>query len=340
MATVHAPFIAREAANFGSERPGPHLIHSFGNWAYAGLLAADRLRGRGIETIRITSAYNTYESESRSHVQGLTASSSIAARVRFRARHLWIMLAAVPFERRAYIESRLVLYNYDSVLRLIRATYDLPRCLKVPYSSESAFRPPSPTGPVPTPVAGLKRAGAPLVIALSRHQPRKGVDVLLRALKILSGNGVAFRACLLGDGELLEADRRLCAALGLAGSVAITGAVPDSQEYLRHADLFVLPSRHEQSGSLALIEALGAGVPAVASACDGIPEDVTDGHDALLATPGDAESLAAALGRALADRGLRERLAAAGRETFRRRFSAEAFTEALGRVYADLGFGA
>jgi glycosyltransferase involved in cell wall biosynthesis len=99
----------------------------------------------------------------------------------------------------------------------------------------------------------------------------------------------------------------------------------------------VLPSRHEQSGSLALIEALQAGLPVVSSGCDGIPEDVTDGEDALLVEPGDARALAAALLRVLTDAELRKTLGRRARQTFERRFSADRVVAALRELSAELG---
>jgi glycosyltransferase involved in cell wall biosynthesis len=133
----------------------------------------------------------------------------------------------------------------------------------------------------------------------------------------------------------MEAHRNLARSLGLEESVAIPGFVPDSFSYLRHADLFVLPSLEEGSGSLSLIEALQAGTPVVASSVDGIPEDVTDGLDALLVPPNDAEALAGALRRLIVDGDLRERLRRRGRETFCRRFSADRFTAVLAGIYTE-----
>ena len=141
----------------------------------------------------------------------------------------------------------------------------------------------------------------------------------------------------MGGGALLADDRRLVRRLGLADVVELPGFVPDSFAYLRRADVFVLPSLEEGSGSLSLLEALQAGVAVVASAVDGIPEDVTDGESALLVKPGDAEALAAALASLLADAGLRGRLARAGHDTFLRRFSAVAFARALCEAYGELG---
>ncbi|MGH9768862.1 MAG: glycosyltransferase, partial [Blastocatellia bacterium] len=116
------------------------------------------------------------------------------------------------------------------------------------------------------------------------------------------------------------------------------GWVPDPFAYLRHADLFVLPSLQEGSGSLSLIEALQAGLPVVASNVDGVPEDVADNDSALLVEPGNVDQLSQALARSLTDAGLRARLRRRARETFVEKFSAGAFSNALGALYAELGF--
>jgi glycosyltransferase involved in cell wall biosynthesis len=91
---------------------------------------------------------------------------------------------------------------------------------------------------------------------------------------------------------------------------------------------------------MSLLEALQAGVAIVASAVDGIPEDLTDGDSALLVEPGNADQLSNALALALTDAALRERLRRRARETFVEKFSAEKFTTALSDLYAELGFKA
>ena len=83
--------------------------------------------------------------------------------------------------------------------------------------------------------------------------------------------------------------------------------MPNVDEFLDQADIFILPSREEQSGSLALIEAMRAGVACVASACDGIPEDVSHLSDAWLTKPGDHQSLAHGIIALLKDTFLRKK---------------------------------
>jgi glycosyltransferase involved in cell wall biosynthesis len=174
------------------------------------------------------------------------------------------------------------------------------------------------------------------VLAVSRHDPRKGIDVLLLALAELAASGVEFRACLVGPGRLLDAHRRLAAELGLDEQVVITGRAEDVRPYYDCADIFVLPSVAEASGSVSVLEALRAGTAVVASACDGIPEDLTQEYDALLVAPGDVQALSRALTLVLTDPARRARLAQRGHATYERKFSAAGFEAALGSVYAEL----
>ena len=120
----------------------------------------------------------------------------------------------------------------------------------------------------------------------------------------------------------------------------LAGAVPDPIPYLRRADVFVLPSLQEGSGSLSLIEAAQAGLPIVASDVDGIPEDVEHERSALLVPPGEPRALASALQRLIQQPELRERLGRASRDVFETRFSPERMSADLGRVYTELGFPA
>jgi glycosyltransferase involved in cell wall biosynthesis len=81
----------------------------------------------------------------------------------------------------------------------------------------------------------------------------------------------------------------------LGGRVALPGKLPDPRPYFRHADVFVLPSLEEGSGSVSLIEALEAGVAVVASDIDCIPDEVADGDSVLLFPPADAAAFTDAL---------------------------------------------
>lgn len=331
LAAAHAGPLAAGVVRFAAGRRGSLLIHSFGVWGVAGVRAVPSLKREGIEPVLVQSSYTTYRDEALSHVRS-AGTYSLRARIRFAALSWWVALAVEPWERRAYLGSRVILINYESVGRLIRKRHGLQAQLRLmPYAAESAF-----FDRDPAPKAFGRPLTVPLIVAISRHEPRKGIDVLLHALARLKAEGVQFQARLAGGGPLLAEHRALASRLRLDDSVTIEGVVPDVRPLLDAADVFVLPSREEQSGSLALLEALQAGVAVVASAVDGILEDLIDGEDALLTRPGDPAHLTAALARVLTDAPLRRDLQVRARATFDERFSAAPFSAALGSIYRDL----
>ena len=334
---VHAPRLAASIERFLSARAGPHLIHGFYTWSCVGLDVQKRLARKGVEAVVVNSVYTTARHEARARMQG-AGRESLLRRAVFGAERLWIERVVRRQERRAYAESRLVLLNYESVRTLLFSEHGAgAETRKSPYSAETAFLH---DGAVPGLLAPTPNADAPLIVSISRHDPRKGVDVLIRALAALRDAGLRFRACLVSGGPLLASHRRLADRLDLTDSVTFTGWVADPYPYLRRADVFVLPSLQEGGGSISLLEALQAGVPVIASNVDGIAEDVIDGESALLVEPGNVDQLARALARALTDTALRERLRRRGRQDFAERFSAEAFSSALAGLYDELGFRA
>ena len=164
---------------------------------------------------------------------------------------------------------------------------------------------------------------ARLVLCICRLEPQKGVDVAIRALREIPGAQLV----VLGEGpqrgELEQLARELDVPLYLPGRV------PDVAAWLRRADLLVHPVRWEGFG-LALLEAMLASLPVVATKVSSIPEIVVDGETGLLIPPDDPGALAAAVNRVLADpSGFGER----GRARARSDFSVAKMAERTLAVY-------
>lgn len=170
----------------------------------------------------------------------------------------------------------------------------------------------------PVPPASGHASGAVVFGTIGRAVPVKGWDVLVRALSAILADVPSAQLRLVGstgasDERAFHA--RLVTAIGQAGlseRVAFTGHSTDIVAELGKMDVFVLPSRSE-GYSLALLEALQAGLPVVSTRVGIAPEVVIDGVNGLLVDRDDAEGLAAALRRTGADGALRERLAAGAR---------------------------
>jgi glycosyltransferase involved in cell wall biosynthesis len=161
---------------------------------------------------------------------------------------------------------------------------------------------------------------APLVLAICRLEPQKGVDVAIRALREIPNAQLV----VLGEGpQRPELE-------GLAGDrVHLLGRVPDVAAWLRRADVLVHPVRWEGFG-LALLEAMLASLPVVASRVSSIPEIVADGETGLLVEPDDPAALASAVRGVIDDAGdYGER----GRERVRAEFSVARMTDRTLAVY-------
>lgn len=334
MTPLHAPFLTRGLKRFLAGRRGPHILHGFTTVTSVALAVAESSAGRRAGCVAVGTVWDGLYEESIAKLAGVDPSQGLRGRINPAIEVAWNAVVMRGYEGRTYRHCPALFVNYESIRRLLVSGYgvDAARIHLLPYASETAFFPSS-NLPMPEAVAELRSAGVPLIVMMSRHVPRKGIPVLLRALADLLAQGCAFRACFVGSGYLLGHHRQLVNELGLNDVVRVMGHVPESFEYVRHADVFVLPSLEEGSGSLAMVEAMQAGVAIIATRIDGIPEDVTDGDNALLVEPGNASQLAAAVRRLLETPDLRRRLGGRGHETFLRRFSADAMTKGLADAY-------
>jgi L-malate glycosyltransferase len=133
-----------------------------------------------------------------------------------------------------------------------------------------------------------------VLIMVARFHPGKGHAVLLAAMRRLLRVYPTLRLICLGEGDGEIEIRRLCDELGLARNVRLAGYQSSVQEWLKAADINVLPSYYEGL-PLTILEAMASGLPTVATEVGGIPEAVEDGASGFLVPPDNPERLAAAL---------------------------------------------
>ncbi len=175
------------------------------------------------------------------------------------------------------------------------------------------------------------------VVCVGRLVSQKGQDLLLRALPRARAVAGPVSLTLVGGGPDRPDLERLTAELGLGHAVHFAGQVKDVRPALDEADLFVLPSRFE-GHPLALLEAMAAGLPIVATAVAGNTDAIRPGEDGLLVRPEDPAALAEAIGALLVDRKRATRLGTAARARVAEQFSAETMVaqtlEVFRAVYA------
>jgi glycosyltransferase involved in cell wall biosynthesis len=168
------------------------------------------------------------------------------------------------------------------------------------------------------------------LVAIGRLHHQKGIDVLLHALKLLKDKtACCFHATLVGDGNERVSLGGLAQSLGIADQITFTGNVDNPAPYLASADLYCLPSRGEGMPN-SLIEAMLAGIPAIATDCPHGPREVTDGGKwAKLVNVDDALGLAHAIETFLADPSVARNQAVQAKQFALERFAPKAGIKAL-----------
>jgi glycosyltransferase involved in cell wall biosynthesis len=161
---------------------------------------------------------------------------------------------------------------------------------------------------------------ADLVVGtVGRASAQKGWDTLLAAAPAVVARLPQARFVLAGGGELLPRFAREVARRGLADHVLLLGPRADGADLVAAFDVFALPSLWEGC-PYALLEAMAAECPVVASSCVGSRDLVVSEATGLLVPPEDPRALTAALVRLLRDAPLRRRMGEAGRERVRRQY--------------------
>ncbi len=157
-----------------------------------------------------------------------------------------------------------------------------------------------------------------------RRGPRADRDDLAVPVAVLAGEG-PFRADL----------ERIVAHHSLAGRVLLPGPLRPPDALYAACDIFVFPSRGEAM-PLALLEAMAAGLPVVATAVGGIPEAVRPGREGWVTPVRDPRALCEAIGRLIGDPSARERMGRSARQRVREAYSVDRMVDATCALYDEV----
>lgn len=176
--------------------------------------------------------------------------------------------------------------------------------------------------------------GIPIVGIVGRLVPIKRHEDFLEAAKTIIGNGTECKFLIVGDGERKKELEEISRMSGLAGKVLFLGNRPDMDKVCADLDVAVLCSANEGL-PMALIEAMAAAKPVVATKVGGVPELVQDGETGLLVEAGKPDDLARAVLDLIGDRAKARAFGSRGREASRA-YGAEALALKTGELYRSL----
>lgn len=169
---------------------------------------------------------------------------------------------------------------------------------------------------------------------------RKGQEFLIRATALLKQRGLPIKALIVGvpfpgNESHLEQIQRMAVELGIEEDVIFTGELPDTRGAYAAMDLLALTSAQPEPFGNVVMEAMGMGVPVIATNIGGSLDQVVDGITGFLIPPANPEALAEAIEKLIKNAELRRQMGAAGAERLRRNFSLEEMVLKIERVLTE-----
>jgi glycosyltransferase involved in cell wall biosynthesis len=174
-----------------------------------------------------------------------------------------------------------------------------------------------------------------LILSMARLAPDKGLEYLIEAAGILLRSERRFQIVIAGDGPVRARLEELTRHLGVADWVTFLGFREDVSDLLAASDLVVLPSLREGL-SIALLEAMAAGKPIIATNIGSHRELASQAEIARLVSPADAPALSEAILQVAADSNLMSRFGTNARSLFEARYTEERMLSAYKQLYFGL----
>ena len=174
------------------------------------------------------------------------------------------------------------------------------------------------------------------IAVVANLRPEKGHLVFLDAAQRLTKSNPQAKFVIVGDGVMRERIETRVRELGLTEQVQLTGAVKDIPALLRSVDIAVLPSLKNEGFPNAVMEAMAASVPVVATETGGTSELVVDGLTGFVVQPGNAAALGDAIGRLCDDAEARRKMGEAGRRRIVDHFTADRMARRFEALYSRL----
>ncbi|HSA99980.1 MAG TPA: glycosyltransferase family 4 protein [Anaerolineales bacterium] len=177
--------------------------------------------------------------------------------------------------------------------------------------------------------------GCTTLLSVGRLVYEKAYEVLIQALQLVVQEYPDVVLVIAGSGVLRDELQVLIDTLHLSDKIHLLGDRPDVADLMVNADIFVMPSRSEGM-PMALLEAMGSGLPVIATRVGGLGEVVQDHSQGILVPAEDSQELAKAILELLRDPALRSRMGRNARQRIEERYTTERMCRHYEQVITDL----
>jgi glycosyltransferase involved in cell wall biosynthesis len=169
---------------------------------------------------------------------------------------------------------------------------------------------------------------------------RKGQEFLVQATALLKQRGLSIKTLIVGvtfpgNESHLEQIQRMAGELGISDNVVFTGELPDTRGAYAAMDVLALTSAQPEPFGNVVMEAMGMGLPVVATNIGGSLDQVLDGITGFLVPPADPEALAGAIEKLMKNPELRQQMGAAAMGRLQKNFSLAEMTQKIEQVFNE-----
>lgn len=175
---------------------------------------------------------------------------------------------------------------------------------------------------------------------LDEFHKYKGLDYLLKSLKILKDRMPKVKLVVGGEGVLLDHYKEMAILMGLKDNVEFVGFIPDEKiaDYYSQASVFVLPSISslQEGFGIVALEALACETPVITTDIVGVAEDLKQIHGGIVVPPKDTAKLADAIQDILEDRKLQEEMGKRGRKLVERKYTWKRVASSMEKLYKNI----
>jgi glycosyltransferase involved in cell wall biosynthesis len=178
-----------------------------------------------------------------------------------------------------------------------------------------------------------------IIGTVALFRPRKGIEVLLHALKELQNESIPFQLLAVGAFETTVYEnkiKKLSKQLGIDKRIHWTGFVKNVTDYFAKMDIFVLPSLYGEGLPMVILEAMAAGVPVISTQVEGATEVIENGKTGLLIEPSSSSDLAVAIQKMITAVVCWSSMRAKAYAIQRAHFSSHSMTKGVADIYNEI----
>ena len=307
-----------------------YILWGMGPWTYPGVLL--KIYSAQAKMTMISSYFTSTRHEMKGAVDSIKIKDyGIIPKLKYLFVYEIIARIFYLFEKITLVFSDLIVIHYESSRKIIKEEFNVntKKVRMFPWYTETFKR-------VGSNKNATKKFPHPLIVSISRQDPRKGLNFIIHAIKIVAKKYPDIKCLIVGSGSFQNLNKKLAEKLKVTKNVIFPGFIPDIEPVLQEADITVVVPLKQGSSALTVIESMSYGKAMVVSDCDGIPEDIKNNYSGLVVPKGNEQAIAEAIEKLIENPKLRKKLGDNAYKAYKEKFGFEKMKNDIDKLLSSI----